>query len=57
MERELQMLSEAQRLLRLVSNNLKEIETVEIRPLDIIRRDLNEFVRELQYTNHNVSEE
>lgn len=55
MDREIAMIAEAQRLLRLASNNLKQSETLDVRPLDIIRRNLNEFIRELQYSD--ISEE
>jgi queuine/archaeosine tRNA-ribosyltransferase len=51
MERELQMLNEAQRLIRLAENNLNyKVENIDMRKLTILRKELNEFIREFQYS-------
>jgi hypothetical protein len=51
MERELRLLNQAQELLRIAENNIAHgMEDIDLRRLTLIRKDLNEFVRDFQYS-------
>jgi len=50
MEQNLYILTEAQRLLRLAEHNINDEGYSEIRTLSLLRKELNEFIREYQYS-------